>query len=434
MEAGLIADNGAPPHVHATQGKTYLKRSPQDDAQLHHRVVGRLADLRLRRQLAPPHAARPDDPAKLAMVQAHTGTAGDALRLSAGVRAALCAGAATAGCDPIQPEWAGQEAAAIPDNWSIGLCFLHNVFAREHNVFVDEFRKVRAGNAGRGFRPAQSRQADRRRSPTGKVSDDELFEIARLVVAAEIAKIHTIEWTTQLLYDEPLYVGMNANWSGLFKDDVRRRAAKLAADVIVRRSLSELGNQQPKVANQFYSALAAGPGIVGTGSDLRPIRHGVERRGQPLRLAVQLPGGVHLGLPAASAGAGHDRVPRAFGDAERDREARAGDRHLPRQGDARRCARAGCPTGRCRWGASGSACCCCRIIRSSCRTSTSVRASTPRSTCRRSTSSATASAACRASTSSAARSDCASSPASTTSSTSGCPNEPAPEATSSRTW
>jgi len=27
----------------------------------------------------------------------------------------------------------------------------------------------------------------------------ELFEIARLVVAAEIAKIHTIEWTTQLL-------------------------------------------------------------------------------------------------------------------------------------------------------------------------------------------------------------------------------------------
>ncbi len=34
---------------------------------------------------------------------------------------------------------------------------------------------------------------------------DELFEVARLVVAAEIAKIHTIEWTTQLLYDEPLY-------------------------------------------------------------------------------------------------------------------------------------------------------------------------------------------------------------------------------------
>ena len=47
------------------------------------------------------------------------------------------------------------------------------------------------------------------------VSDDELFEVARLVIAMEIAKIHTIEWTTQLLYNEPLYKGMNSNWSGV---------------------------------------------------------------------------------------------------------------------------------------------------------------------------------------------------------------------------
>ena len=39
------------------------------------------------------------------------------------------------------------------------------------------------------------------------VSPDELFEVARLVIAAEIAKIHTTEWTPQLLYDEPLYKG-----------------------------------------------------------------------------------------------------------------------------------------------------------------------------------------------------------------------------------
>ena len=39
------------------------------------------------------------------------------------------------------------------------------------------------------------------------VTPDELFEAARLVVAAEIAKIHTIEWTPQLLYGEPLYLG-----------------------------------------------------------------------------------------------------------------------------------------------------------------------------------------------------------------------------------
>ena len=34
------------------------------------------------------------------------------------------------------------------------------------------------------------------------------------------------------------------------------------------RIVSKLGtSKNPKFANQFYSALAAGPGIVGTGSD-----------------------------------------------------------------------------------------------------------------------------------------------------------------------
>ena len=46
--------------------------------------------------------------------------------------------------DPINPEWSGQEATAFPDNWSIGTSFYHNVFAREHNAFVDEFRKQAA--------------------------------------------------------------------------------------------------------------------------------------------------------------------------------------------------------------------------------------------------------------------------------------------------
>ena len=134
-------------------------------------------------------------------------------------------------------------------------------YSREvHNIFVDEFRKVAQATPDED---SGLRHPDR---PTDviayrQVSNDDLFEIARLVVAAEIAKIHTIEWTTQLLYDEPLYAGMNANWSGLFKDDVQAtRAAKLASDVTAR-IVSRLGSSKnAKLANQFYSALAAGPG------------------------------------------------------------------------------------------------------------------------------------------------------------------------------
>ena len=43
--------------------------------------------------------------------------------------------------DPMNPDWKGQEATAFPDNWTIGMSFLHNLFAREHNLFVDEFRR-----------------------------------------------------------------------------------------------------------------------------------------------------------------------------------------------------------------------------------------------------------------------------------------------------
>src|SRR5271169_930442 len=46
--------------------------------------------------------------------------------------------------DPAAPQWAGQESAAFPDNWTIGMSFYHNLFAREHNTFVDEFRKQAA--------------------------------------------------------------------------------------------------------------------------------------------------------------------------------------------------------------------------------------------------------------------------------------------------
>jgi hypothetical protein len=158
--------------------------------------------------------------------------------------------------DPINPEWAGQEATAFPDNWSIGLSFYHNVLAREHNVFVDTFRQ-QPGGADSGLRnPANPDQVIHNQDVTA----DELFEIARLVVSAEIAKIHTTEWTTQLLYNEPLYKGMNANWHGLFRED---SDASAAMKEIIRR-LDDSDN--PRKSNSLYAAFAGGPGIVGLGN------------------------------------------------------------------------------------------------------------------------------------------------------------------------
>jgi hypothetical protein len=132
---------------------------------------------------------------------------------------------------PINPEWKGQESSGFPDNWTIGLSFYHNVFTREHNSFVSEFRKTAAQKptTDSGLRnPSDPQKVIRYQD----VTPDELFEVTRLVVSAEIAKIHTTEWTPQLLYNDPLYKGMNANWSGLLGEG-GGEISKILSNIIV---------------------------------------------------------------------------------------------------------------------------------------------------------------------------------------------------------
>ena len=186
--------------------------------------------------------------------------------------------------DPINPEWAGQEAAGFPDNWTVGLSFLHNLFAREHNSFVSEFRRIAAQkpDADCGLRdPAKPKQIIRYRN----VTPDELFEVARLVVAAEIAKIHTIEWTPQLLYNEPLNLGMNGNWNGLLGAN-GGLLSKALSDVVVKNFGTSTDAAK---ATEWYSVFAYRPGIFGLGSKV----HGYD-----ITNAKYTNGGVnHFGSP-----------------------------------------------------------------------------------------------------------------------------------------
>src|SRR5206468_11678533 len=137
--------------------------------------------------------------------------------------------------------------------WTVGLSFFHNLFVREHNIFVEKFRERAAllPDDDSGLRnPNDPDHIIRYRD----VTPDELFQIARLVVAAEIAKIHTIEWTPQLLYNEPAYLAMNANWNGLVS---KYPLVEAALDKVLAR-LAKSPNDE---AAGWYSAFAAGPGI-----------------------------------------------------------------------------------------------------------------------------------------------------------------------------
>jgi hypothetical protein len=278
MEAALIANDSAP-GMFSANGTDHLRRAYKtmrnnttawwDASQIY--GYDEKSKARVRRDGA--------DAAKLAMTQAHTGGGeGDKYGYLPAFRPACASGSAEGQCDPIQPEWVGQEAVAFPDNWSIGMSFYHNVFVREHNLIVDAFRALQKSvpGADSGLRDPE-KPADV--VTYAQISDEQLFQIARLIVAAEIAKIHTIEWTPQLLYDEPLNVGMNSNWSGLFGND----------DPILKKTLQDIlkalvSSPDAKAANQLYSVFSSGAGIVGRGAQGRfpdEINDGPNHFGSP---------------------------------------------------------------------------------------------------------------------------------------------------------
>lgn len=106
----------------------------------------------------------------------------------------------------------GIEETGMVRNWWIGLAMLHNLFAREHNAICDHLK---------GAYPSWD--------------DGRLFNVARLINAAVMAKIHTVEWTPAVLPNPILDKALNANWFGLltnlFKVGKKR---KTVAEINVR--------------------------------------------------------------------------------------------------------------------------------------------------------------------------------------------------------
>lgn len=79
------------------------------------------------------------------------------------------------------------------NSWA-GVQLLQELFLREHNAVADFLA---------------------RENPDLRDDDENLFNIARLVVSAVAAKIHTVDWTVELLDTKALKIGMNSNWYGL---------------------------------------------------------------------------------------------------------------------------------------------------------------------------------------------------------------------------
>jgi hypothetical protein len=90
----------------------------------------------------------------------------------------------------------------VAGNFWLGLALLHTLFTREHNAI-----------------------ADRLAAEHPDWSDDKLFDKARLVNAALMAKIHTVEWTPAIIAHPTTKYAMRANWYGILGKRLGKRSS-----------------------------------------------------------------------------------------------------------------------------------------------------------------------------------------------------------------
>jgi hypothetical protein len=81
---------------------------------------------------------------------------------------------------------------AFVPGWWLGLNMMGTIFVREHNAIADALKAAYP-----------------------QWTDEDLYQRARLITAALIAKIHTAEWTPAIIAHPTTILGMSANWWGL---------------------------------------------------------------------------------------------------------------------------------------------------------------------------------------------------------------------------
>ncbi len=127
----------------------------------------------------------------------------------------------------------GYEDTGFNRNWWVGLSLLHTLFAREHNAICEHLS---------------------RSYPDW--DDNRLYHVARLINAAVIAKIHTVEWTPAILPNGVLQQAMNANWYGLLESNLHKRPD--------RKVFRGIKIQSPEVG-----------GIVGNATERHDVPYGL---------------------------------------------------------------------------------------------------------------------------------------------------------------
>jgi hypothetical protein len=107
------------------------------------------------------------------------------------------------------PGATGIDPANLAGFW-LGLAMMQTLFILEHNAICDRLGAVYPG-----------------------LSDEQLFQRARLINAALIAKIHTVEWTPAVISHPTTVAALRANWYGLEGEPLHKIFGRLNDNEII---------------------------------------------------------------------------------------------------------------------------------------------------------------------------------------------------------
>lgn len=113
------------------------------------------------------------------------------------------------GLPPLDVEGLMDLSSTAANAW-VGLALLHSLFMREHNAICERLA---------------------RRYPD--MDDDRLYDTARLVNSALLAKIHTIDWTPAIIAHPTTVAAMRANWFGVLGERIARRFGRISGNEVL---------------------------------------------------------------------------------------------------------------------------------------------------------------------------------------------------------
>ena len=99
----------------------------------------------------------------------------------------------------------------VAGNFWIGLALLHSLFMREHNAVCDRLH-----------------------AEYPQMTDQQLYEKARLVVAALMAKIHTVDWTPAIIAHPTTVLALRTNWYGLLGEHFDKLVGRVTSNEVIR--------------------------------------------------------------------------------------------------------------------------------------------------------------------------------------------------------